>query len=379
MTRTLVWLAALALNASPVVTAGCGGDDDDDHVSGDGDGDTDADTDADADADGDIDSDARALVLTSDFATSVYGWIALRDLSAFHELGPAEGDATVVKTGSRFFIIERTLGAITLLAEDLSIERNFSVADEGGPAPNPHDIALVSDTKAYVTRYGQGTIAIVDPSTGALTGTIDLSAHDPDGVPDMDSITAVDGLAYVALEILDETFTPRANGEVVLIDTATDEVSRTITIPAMNPYGRFRVGATGDLLLPCAGVYGPADGGIVALPPGGDAASILLGEDALAGDVNTFVVADSTHGFAIVARDFVTHLVPFEPSAGTVGDPILSSEGWDLRDVELVGDTIVVADGAPTAPGLRFFDIDGHELTDAPVDVGLPPAIVLPL
>ena len=366
MTTMMRWLV---LSLGLAALAACGGDDDDD-ASGDGD--------ADADGDGDGDADARVFVLASDFASSVYGWASLADLADFHELGPAEGDAVVVESNGRYGIIERTLGAVTLLADDLSIERNFSVADEGGPAPNPHDIAIVSDTKAYVVRLGQGTIAIVDPSTGMLTGTIDLSSHDPDGVPDMDAIAVVGNRAFVSLELLDENFAPRGVGELVAIDTESDAVERTITLPVPNPYGRFRASSNSEeLLVPCVGVFGEADGGIVAYGVDADAPRMVVTEQALGGDVGSFVIADNTHGFAIVAREFITYLVTFDPSTGDVGDSILDSEGWDLRDVELVGGQIVVADGAPTAPGLRVFDLDGTEVTSAPVDVGLPPSVVL--
>lgn len=350
----LSMLPALALT-------GCGGGDDD--------------ADGDADADGD-----RVFVLSSDFVSSVYGWAPVDDPGAFGELGPAEGDAVAVRSNGHLAVIERTLGAVTLLTEDLSVQRNFSVADDGGAAPNPHDLAWISDTKVYVVRYGLGTIAIVDPSTGTITGTIDLSAHDPDGVPDMDAVALAGDRAYVSLERLDETYAPRGESEVVVIDTATDAVTATVTLPVANPYGRFRAhGGTGELLLPCTGAFAVPDAGIVGLGASGDAPHVLVTEQALGGDVGAFVVADDQHGFAIVAVDSVTRLVPFDPSTGEAGAPVLQSEGWDLRDVELVGDRVVVADGAPAAPGLRVLSLDGTEQTAGAVDIGLPPSIVLAL
>jgi hypothetical protein len=282
--RTLSFTLALGLGLGP---AGCGNEDDDD-TAGDGDADADADADSDADADADADADgdgdgdgdgAAVFWLVSDFVSSVYGRAALADLETIEELGPAEGDAVAVKSGGRFAIVERTLGAVTLLAADLSIEWNFSVADEGGPSPNPHDMAIVSNTKAYVTRFAQGTLAIVDPSTGTLTGTIDLAAHDPDGVPDMDAVTIAGDRALVSLERLD-AFQPRGESEVVAIDTAADEVVATVALPLANPSGRFRVhGTSGELLLACVATYGAADGGVVGLGPEEGAPHVIVTEE----------------------------------------------------------------------------------------------------
>jgi hypothetical protein len=342
-----------------LAAAGCGGDDDD--------GDT---TPA---ADG-------VFVLASDFASSVYGSAPADDLSAFEELGPAEGDTAASRCGERVAVLERTSGAVTILGEDLAIESNFSVADEGGAAPNPHDLACVSETKAYVTRFAQGTVAIVDLEAGAVTGTIDLSAHDEDGVPDMDAIAVEDGVALVSLERLGEDFAPRdGDGEIATIDVRTDEPGETITLPFANPTGRFRRhGTTGELLVACVGTYGAADGGIVGFRVTTDP-HVVVTEETLGGDLGAFVVVDETHGFAVVAVDFLTRLVAFNPSDGTAGDVLIQSEGFDLSDLEWLGDSLVVADASATAPGLRMFALDGTETTPSPVDIGLPPRVVLAL
>lgn len=338
--------------------AACGGDDDDDDDSG---------------------APEGAFVLASDFTSSTYGWGSAPDFDPFEELGPAEGDSVAVESGGRIVIIERTLGAVTVLANDLSIERNFSVADDGGVAPNPHDFAFVSDTKAYVTRFAQGTLAIVDPSNGTVTGTIDLASHDDDGVPDMDAVVVDGDRAFVSLERLDETFAPRADSELVVVDTGSDEVSDTLVLPLDNPTGRFRRDADGRLAIACVGAYGAADGGIVSLGSDGMTPQVLVTEETLGGDVGAFAILDDTHGYAIVAIDFVTHLVPFDPSTGTAGAAIVDSEGYDLSDLDVVGDMLVVADAAATAPGLRSFSLDGEEATTTPVSVGLPPRVVLAL
>jgi hypothetical protein len=64
---------------------------------------------------------------------------------------------------------------------DISVKGGFDLA-------NPHDVVIISDSKAYVTRYGKNAapgsriedgddLLMVDPRDGTVGGRIDLSAY----------------------------------------------------------------------------------------------------------------------------------------------------------------------------------------------------------
>src|SRR6185436_637146 len=66
-------------------------------------------------------------------------------------------------------------------------DRQLSVKG-GFNGANPHDVVIVSDSKAYVTRYGKNAapvspmaagddVLIIDPSDGTVAGRIDLDAY----------------------------------------------------------------------------------------------------------------------------------------------------------------------------------------------------------
>jgi len=84
----------------------------------------------------------------------------------------------------------------------------------------------VSESKAYVTRYDATDMWIVDPSTGAHTGTISFAglADGADGIPEMDQMARIGNHLFVTVQRLDRFnfFTPTGTSYVAVIDIATD-------------------------------------------------------------------------------------------------------------------------------------------------------------
>ena len=68
----------------------------------------------------------------------------------------------------RHYVINRFLGDNIQIIDPATFQtiRQFST----GAGTNPQDIAVVSDTKAYVTAYDGTDLLIVNPTTGAITG-----------------------------------------------------------------------------------------------------------------------------------------------------------------------------------------------------------------
>ena len=81
-------------------------------------------------------------------------------------------------------------------------------------ASNPYEMLFVSDSKAYILRYGSSDIWIVDPSVSAAdeeafkTGEISLKAYDSDQVPNMVSGLIHDGKLFVVMQAMNSEFVP---------------------------------------------------------------------------------------------------------------------------------------------------------------------------
>jgi hypothetical protein len=252
-----------------------------------------------------------------------------------------------------------------------------------GGGSNPHDIAVLNDEKAYVTLYGAADLLIVNPRprsdcTDFILGRIDLSSFaDEDGMPEMDQMVIVRGLLYVTIQRL-LNFAPAGPGGVVVIDTATDEVVDEIELSGQQPFSVTK-GITvrnNQLVIGQIGTFGTADGGIETIGlPAGTANGFVITEEELGGDLNDFVIVSDRLGYAIVsAPDFTTSFVQFDPSQGVVTQAILSNVEF-LADVELNNrGEMFLLDRSFSTPGVRLFRASsGEELTDEPIDIGLPP------
>src|SRR5439155_23097582 len=104
---------------------------------------------------------------------------------------------------------------------------------------------------------------------------IDLSADDPDGEPNCNSVYAVGSLLYVSCELLDPSFAPRGPGKVYVVDLATDTLrpELAVTLGHQNPFGLFEQipdGApnAGDLVIATVGDFTPGAGCIERVATG---------------------------------------------------------------------------------------------------------------
>jgi hypothetical protein len=335
---------------------------------------------------------SRAFLTTAacDHSSGGLAEMDVRDLSILERRpGAASGDAVIRVQDGRVFVLNR-YGADNVQEVDPDTGLTTSWQCSVGPGANPHDIVVVSDTKAYVTRYDMASLAIVDPSAGDdcahfVTGEIDLSAYaDADGIPEMDQMVLVDGHLFVAIQRLDRHrfFIPTTTSALVVIDTATNLVTGSVEMAFTNPFveskglfydprsDRIWVGGPGTLFL------NQTDGGIERIDPHTLASDglIVTGSD-LGGDLTDFVVAGNARAFAIVAdKNFVASLVDVDLTSGNVRHVLTTSE-FDLADVEMTEDgRLWLADRNCFDPGIRVFEIGGDtEITDSPIYPGLSP------
>lgn len=271
-------------------------------------------------------------------------------------------------------------------SDDYSTLRQFSV----GTGSDPHDIAFVSETKAYVSRGNETELLIVDPSSGSHIGTIDLSSFsDADGIPEMDCMILIGDLLFVSIQRLDRNnyWLPVAPSYLAVIDTNADTLYdcdpgspgvQPVELTGTDPFGEIHFDPyTGFIYLTTVGWWGMQDGGVELVDPNSlESTGFMLTESAAGGDINDVALFNPTIGYAVVTNsDFDNLLVRFDPSTGTLTDTLFAPDGYVLADIEISpGGELFLCDRTATDPGIRIYDaVTGIPVAGNPIDVGLPP------
>ena len=237
-------------------------------------------------------------------------------------------------------------------------------------------------TKLYVPALGTAGVIVLTRGTATNT-TIDLSSLDPDGKPDCVSAFTVGTDIYVACELLDGNFSPRGPGKVVVIDSATDAVTHTITMANMNPFGLFERSPEssalgGDLVISTVPVFGDNSVGCLERIKTGPApaANGCVVTNAQVGGYQARVAFDDPVMFVIASSyDTAPHgsLQGYDLQTNTLWPAPLSAPAEVLIDVVVCPDSsIVVSDQKMGAAGLRVFH-GTAEVTTAALDHGHKP------
>ncbi len=126
-----------------------------------------------------------------------------------------------------------------------------------GNGTNPQDIVFVNAKQSLREPSGL-TDALHPQSHDALqkTGELNLSSpikpNDLDGSPEPAYMLIRNGLVYVALQHIDfsQSLLPKvANGEVVVINPATDSIVTVITLQGRNPLSELQYSPTHNRIL----------------------------------------------------------------------------------------------------------------------------------
>ncbi len=241
-----------------------------------------------------------AFVTTTDYITGNSS-VVWHDGSYTHDnnVRSLHSDAVARYYDGLIYVVNR-MGADNIQILDpengFSTIRQFSV----GAGSDPHDIVVLSPTKAYVTRYNTNTIWIVDPSQGIQTGSIDLSSlADADGIAEIDMMCRVGSRVFVTVQRLDQSapgWPPVGASYVAVIDAETNALVdadpatpgvQPILLTGTNPYSDIQLNPyTGKLYVGCAGKWGLKDGGVEAIDPVSlDSDGFLFLESAAGGDI----------------------------------------------------------------------------------------------
>jgi hypothetical protein len=188
---------------------------------------------------------------------------------------PLSGDVTLAsqpQIGGELVVIDRGGAVLSFVRPtDCQLRTQLSVAPNGYNG-NPHDVVVLSPTKAYVTRYARNLadapgemekgedILIVDPSTPAVVGRIDLRdrATSPDVEARPDRAVLAEGKVYVSLGNLSTDYATTSAGRIAVIDPANDAVAGVIDLPDQRDCSALEYFAPSKMLWIACGM--PSDG-----------------------------------------------------------------------------------------------------------------------
>lgn len=336
----------------------------------------------------------RAVIVAGDFMAGHPGVLTTLDPATREvktNVGPAlavGNDPIVRHVGPELFIVNRSDGNNITILDDRTLA--FKEQLGTGVGSNPQDVAVLGQRLYVATFDGKGLSVLTRGSTTPTA--IDLSADDPDGEPNCNSVYLVGSILYVSCGLLDNAngFAPRGPGKVYVVDTATNTVKATLTLGHQNPLGVFeQIPASapsggGELLMPTALFPVPPSTGLptgcverITTGPTPSAAGCLVDNAELGGYASRiafqldpgaeimWIATPTTYPMAnLLAYDLPTSALwagAINASTQAIGDVAACPSG-----------ELVVADTTTNANGLRIYS-GSAELTTAALPIGLPP------
>lgn len=335
-----------------------------------------------------------AFVTTTDYSTGAAAIVSAdTTLTPYCNLRSIHSDAVARFYQGRIYVVNRQGGDNIQVLDPYSgfaTLKQFSV----GNGSDPHDIAFVSRSRAFVTRFNESQMWIVDTNTGRRSGLIDFGwLADTDGIPEMDHMLRAGNRMFVAIDRLDRSggliWPPVGTSYLAVFDPYTEQFIdadpftpdvQALELDGVNPYAELVLNRhSGRIWVADAGHWGFLDGGIEVVDPAALTTSgIVITEATLGGDVSDVAAIDENRGAAIVTDNvnFYTMLVGFDLTAPTEIDTIYAPGDYVLQDAEVSRDgRLFVSDRTAVLPGLRVFRTDTWaQITGSPADVCLPPA-----
>ncbi len=330
-----------------------------------------------------------ALVITSDYSAGAYAAISIENTgSVKKDINPIHSDATCHfdPLTNTPFILQR-LGVdsiIELDPDDFDIVNEFSAT----PNSNPHGMAVVSEDRAYIARFGSTKMLLVNPFSGkVIIDTIDFSVYaDDDGIPEVSDLARYGDKVFATVERLDRNdgWSPVGGGLIAVIDVESGEIVGDVALSGTRSYGEMAYSeAVKRYVIAEPGSWSDLENaGLEYFDPEDESVSgFFITEKALGGNVTKGLVVSQDKGYALVGVEGEngndTHIIAFNPKSGQKLDTILKTEGWTYGDIALTpdGSELWVADRTVDNDGIRIFDTKtDKEKTRKPIDVGLPPS-----
>ena len=328
----------------------------------------------------------RAVAVAGDFVTpgfsGVMSALELESLEMTQNVAPdgaIGSDPVLREVGDELFVVNRSNGnSVTILdASTFAFKEQLST----GAGSNPQDVAVFG-SKLFVPAWDTAGVVVLTRGSTDIE-TIDLSALDPDGKPNCVSAMRKGTDVFVACGIIDDSFSPRGNGKVVVIDANTHTVRTTIELSTPNPFGVFTELPDGmGLVIPTFDFLAPTSRCLEHITTSPPASTGCFLQNA---DVGGYVVRTATQ--RIDATDMLwlvvnngdfqnerARLWGYDLTTSTLWPDPVTPEAQVLTDLAVCPNgMVVVADKTMAANGLRVYENGTAEKTTAPLAIGLRP------
>ncbi len=305
---------------------------------------------------GDAGPPAYALFVGTDYVNAELSVVALNPDSVAGRLSLDDQDSIPAASNALGFVLERAIGKVISLDPTRPWTARSTIDINDGPdaasyAADPHAIVVAAGDKAYVARYASNTLKVVDVASGAVTGSVDLSAFvaadDTDGLVDVTD-AVYDGASnrvYFLLQRINQfdysgsapdyvNACLASHGEIVAVNAATDAVvslsdasaTGAIDLLGDNPAALTADLANGRILVTETGCYQNPDGG----PDAGDVLRMGRGIEAVSLSAATpawlyqttdvqrlsgIIWVDGTHAYVNAGADWYA----WDPTQTTLG------------------------------------------------------------
>jgi len=334
----------------------------------------------------------QAVLTTTDFSSGSFSSLDLGTNTASNDHLTIHSDATVHTYLDKVYIINR-LGQDNVIVLDKDNLSTPLTQFSTGNGTNPHDMVFVSESKAYISRYGHTQVLIVNPVTGDSLGVIDLSTFsDSDGFPEMSQLALYNSRLFVVCQRLDQNngFAPTDFSVIAVVDATTDQVVdvdanvagvQGIVMSGKNPSGASQRGD--KWILSTVNTFGDlTDGGIEVIDLANlESEGIVIGEVALGGNLNSLVMSSDSRGYVVVSDANFANLVKgFDLVTKSVSENLSGISGGFVPSLGVFGERLYVLDRGsfsdPASGGVKIYDVNTNQLVAGPISTGLPPSTI---
>ena len=334
----------------------------------------------------------QAVITTTDYSSGSFSSLDLSTNTATNDHLTIHSDATVRTYRDKVYIINR-LGQDNVIVLNRGDLKTPLTQYSAGNGSNPHDMAFVSEEKAYISRYGRTHLLIVNPVTGDSLGVVDLSGFaDADGLPEVSQLALYGNYLFAACQRLDRDngWVPTDVSVIAVVDVMTDQVVdvdantagvQGIVMAGKNPAGAMQRG--NKWFLSAVNTFDDlTDGGIEVIDLANlRSEGVVIGEGAFGGNLSSLAMVSDGEGYVVVLNaSFVNAVKRFDLAMQSVSSPLDGLTGGFVPSLGIFGGRLYVLDQGsfadPAAVGVRVYDVKTDELVAGPISTGLLPTSI---
>ncbi len=334
----------------------------------------------------------QAIITTTDYSSGSFSSLDLSTNMATNDHLTIHSDAVVRTYRDKVYIINR-LGQDNVLVLDQSDLKTPLTQYSTGNGSNPHDMTFVSEEKAYISRYGQTQLLIVNPVTGDLLGEVELSVFaDADGLPEVSQLALYGNHLFAACQRLDRDngWVPTDFSVIAVVDVLTDQVVdvdantadvQGIVMANKNPAGAVQRG--NKWFLSVVNTFDDlTDGGVEVIDLENlRSDGVVLGEGTFGGNLSSLAMVSDDEGYVVVLDASFANIVKrFNFATESVSSPLDGLTGGFVPSLGVFGGRLYVLDRGsfvdPTSAGVRVYDVKTNARVAGPINTGLPPSTI---